>query len=239
MSVDQIIAFAFKVWQRLLRELDDKVGRVRAERLVPAALIDQLSFLAEARMHGHVEPLRVHNAALRLTQHLFALNHDFFDSSVIELVEFAFERYDNVSLTILRVDPGQRSLVRRVACWLLNEWIGAAEEVLEDLEVVTSVRVPSELIHALRDAVLQAVLAVLVINAFHEGIGEHLVGLAELGELEICLGLGLPWVSQWVIFQRQLAISSSDLFTICSRCNLKHIVVSGLVVVHLCLGRFV
>ena len=206
---------------------------------MPAALIDQLGGLTEARMYRHIEPLRVDNAALRLTQHLLALNHDFFDRSVVELVELAFERYDNVLFTILSVDPGQLSLVRRIACWLLNEWIGAAKEVLEDLEVIARVGEPGELIHALGDTVLQAVLAVLVINAFHEGIGEHLVGFAELGELRVCLGLGLPWVPQWVMFQRQLTVSGSDLFTICSRCNLKHVIVAGLVVVHLCLGRFV
>ena len=87
-------------------------------------------------MHCHGESLRVHHGALRLAQHLLALNHDFFDGSIVELVELARERFDNVIFAILSVNLGKLGLVCCISRLLFNEWIRAAEEVLEDLVVV-------------------------------------------------------------------------------------------------------
>ena len=97
---------------------------------------------------------RVDNVAVGGGEHLLARILHFFDSTIEEFKQFALERYDNVLFPVLSIDLLEISLVSCRWSRLLNVWILAAEEVLEDLEVVASVHVACELVVALRHTVL-------------------------------------------------------------------------------------
>lgn len=129
--------------------------------------------------------LTVHNAALRLTKHLFALQSDLFDGTVVEFKELAFKRYNDVIFTILHIDPGKFILVCSASHGSFDEGIGRSEEAFEDIEVFACICVAGELVLALGYSVFETVLTVLVVDSFHEWITEHLVSLAKLGELDV------------------------------------------------------
>ena len=124
-----------------------------------------------------------------------------------------------------------------ISSWTFNEWVCAAEELLEDFEVVSLVGVTGKLVLSLRNSVLETVLTVLVIDAFHEWVGEDLVGFAQPGELKVRLRLVLSWVAHWVVNQSKLAVSCCDFLTVCCGVNSESDVISALVSVHYG-GRF-
>ena len=101
--------------------------------------------------------------------------------------------------------------------------------------MVALVRVSGELVHAFGHTVLQTVLTILVIDSFHLGVRQHLISLAKLGEFLVGLCLLLTWISQWMVLQCQLSVSSSDLLTVGSRSDLKRFIIPCLIVVHLIL----
>ena len=170
---------------------------------------------------------------MRRAQHLFARKIDLFDRTIEEFIELAFKRYHDVCLAVICIDLGQLRLIRRVRGGLLDKRVRTAEEVLEDLVVVARVRVPGELVHALGHPVLQTVLAILVVDSFHEGVGEDLVRLAKLGELVVGLCFALAWVPERVVLKGQFSVSGSDLLAVSCWGDLKRIIVPGLIVVHL------
>ena len=123
-----------------------------------------------------------------MTEHLLASIVYLLYRAVIEFVKFAFERYNNILLTILSVDGFQLGLLRRGNLTLLNEWISGAEEFLEDLVVVSHIDVAKEFVLALGYSILETVFAILVIDAFLDWIRKNFVSFAEASESTVGLG---------------------------------------------------
>ena len=99
--------------------------------------------------------------------------------------------------------------------------------------MITLVSVTGKFVLTFGHSVLQTVLSILVIDAFHGGICEHFVGLAQLREALVCLGFFLSWIAHGVMLQGQVAEGFSDLFTVGSGLDSERRVVSRLIVVHL------
>jgi len=98
--------------------------------------------------------------------------------------------------------------------------------------VIAHVDVASELVLALRDATLERVLTILVVDAFHHGISKDFVGLADLGEALVSLSFLFSWVAKRMVMKSQDAESSCDLLSGGGLLDAKGLIVSGLVVVH-------
>ena len=135
------------------------------------ALIHQFSLLGEARMDSHLEPISIDDGATGLAEHLFASKLHFLDRAVVELVQLALKRYNNVFFTVLLIDSLQLSLMSGIHGRALNERVRTAEEPFEDLIVIALVCVAIKLVLALGNSVLKTVLAVLVVDTFHERVG--------------------------------------------------------------------
>ena len=202
-------------------------------------LKDEPSLLRVAGQDSNLEAFCVNDTALCRAEHLLPRDADFFNRAVIELVEFAFKRYNNVFFTVLTIDSLQLHLCGGTHSGrILNEGIGGAEEALKDLIVITLVSVTGKFVLTFGHSVLQTVLSILVIDAFHGGICEDLVGLAQLREALVCLGFLLSWIAHGVILQGQVAEGFSDLFTVGSGFDSERCVVSRLIVVHLRFSLF-
>ena len=79
---------------------------------------------------------------------------------------------------------------------------------------------------------LETILSVFVIDAFHCLVIQYLVSLTNLNELLVRLSFLFTWAAHWVILEGKLAISCGDLFTRGCVVDAQSVVVSGLVVVH-------
>jgi len=135
------------------------------------ALIHQFSLLGEARMDSHLEPISIDDGATGLAEHLFACKLHLLDRAVVELVQLALKRYNNVLFTVFLIDSLQLSLMSGIHGRALNERVRTAEEPFEDLIVIALVCVAIKLVLALGNSVLKTVLAVLVVDTFHERVG--------------------------------------------------------------------
>ena len=107
-----------------------------SEGLMTSTLVNKSRVFAEARKHSDLELLAINDGALRLTEHLSALQSDLFDSAVVELKELAFKRYNDVLFTILSINPGKFILVRSVSHGSLDVRIGRTKEALKNHEVI-------------------------------------------------------------------------------------------------------
>ena len=164
---------------------------------------------------------------------MLARDADFLNSAVVELVELTFKRYNNVLFTVCSIDPLKLHFSGGTdASRTLNEGISGAEEALEDLIVTALVNVTGKSVLTFGHTMLQTVFTVLVIDAFHGGIGEYFIGLAQLRELLVCLSFLFTRVAHWVMNQGQVAVGFRDLFTVGSRFDSKRCVVSRLIAVH-------
>ena len=203
------------------------------EGLVTFAIVHKLRLLTETGKYAHLEAMSIDNVAISDREHFLARIVDLLDSTVIEFKKFALERYNDVLLAILLIDLVQLGLVASRRPWLLDVWILAAEEVLEDLVVKTLVSVAGKLVLALRNAILKTVLTILVIHTLHERVREHFVGLADARESLVSLSFLLTRASHWVVAQGKLAEGLSNLLTVGRWVDLKRFVIPCLVVVHL------
>lgn len=170
------------------------------------ALEDKLGVGGETWLHLNLETLSIDHTALRLSEHALAGQIDFFDSAVEELVEFAFERYHDVRLTTVLIDLLKLGLLGRINRLALNVRVLRAKECFKDFEVVSLIDVASELVNALGDTMLETVLAILVIDAFHKRVGQHLISFANSREVSVCLCFSLPRVTHGMVHEGKLAV---------------------------------
>ena len=154
MRVHQIVPLSHKFLHRQLLELDNQVGRVCTERLVAAPLVHNAGLLREAGLDRDLNALGVDYTALSLAQHLLSRILDLLHRAVVELEERALERYDDVFLALLGVDPLQLALLAGLRRRLLDVRVRIAEKVLEDLKVAPLVHVARKLVDSLRHTIL-------------------------------------------------------------------------------------
>ena len=117
---------------------------------------------------------------------------------------------------------------------ILNIWILASKELLEDLEMVTFVDIARELVSSFLHAMLQTVLAILVVDPFHQRVRQHFISFAQFDELFVLLSFTLDWTSQGMMLKGQLAEGICDLLAIGRWLDLERAVVPRLVAVHRC-----
>ena len=128
---------------------------------------DKLCLLTETREDDDFEALSVQNLTFRHAEHLLTCYRHLLDGTIIELKELAVQGDLDISLTVLSVNPLVVGLVTGTSDWVVNERIDCAKEFLEDLEVLSHIDVAKESVLAFHNSMLQAVLAILVVDFFH------------------------------------------------------------------------
>jgi len=172
---------------------------VSSESFVSTFRIDKSCFLIEPWKHSDIKSLSVDNRALSLTQHFLARNVYFFDAAVVKFMKLTFEFNLNIWLAMLGIDLIQIGLNRAIFFGLLNEWVFGAKELFENLEVSSLVDVASKLVLTLLNAILETEISVLVVDAFHCRVTQHLISLANLHELLVRLSFLFTWAAHRVI----------------------------------------
>ena len=110
LRVDQVVSLPNVVSHGHLLEANDEVRGLRPKRLVALALEDEFGLLREARLHLHLESLRVNHAAFGRGEHAFAGVADLLDGAVIEFKKFALKSNDNVFFSVILIDFAELGL---------------------------------------------------------------------------------------------------------------------------------
>ena len=196
-------------------------------------LEDELSLHRVTRKDSNREAFCIDHTTLGRAEHLLTRDTDLLNSSVVELVELAFKRYNNVLLAVLSINALKLhfSGASHSRC-TLDEGVCGAKEALKDLVVTALVNVTGKSVLTFGHSMLQTVLTILVIDAFHGGIREYFVRLAQLCEFLVCLGFLLARIAHWMVCQSQVAVGFGNLFTVCSGVDSERGVVPRLIAVH-------
>ena len=196
-------------------------------------LEDELSLFRVTRKDSNREAFCIDHTARGRAEHLLTRDADLLNSSVVELVELAFKRYNNVLLAVLRINSLKLHFSGATnSSSTLDEGVCGAKEALKDLVVTALVNVTGKSVLAFGHSMLQTVLTILVIDAFHCGIGQYFVGLAQLRETLVTLGFFFASIAHGMVYQSQIAVGFSNLFTVCSGVDSERGVVPRLIAVH-------
>jgi len=133
MGIHKIIATTLVAAEWKLLELDNQVRIMRTERFVAKTFESKHGALTVAWQNCDVQPVILYLICFGSCEHSPPSIIDFFDCTVIEFEQFALNGYNDVLCSCSLLSLLQFSQLSLEWFGLLDEWVLASEEALEDL----------------------------------------------------------------------------------------------------------
>lgn len=135
---------------------------------------------------------------------------DFFESTVVELIQGAFDSHFDISGACLLLSFSDDSSHGVFLFNLIEPWVLRSEKVTEDFERVSHKNVTGLLL----SSILKAIKTVLIEDGTSVSVRKNLICLGNTSEHCSEISSFLSWVSKWVQLQGKLSISLSNLLCI-------------------------